>query len=651
MGKIVVVRLLGLVCHGLMAGGLVTAMLFAGGLSLEAMGLPVVLLAAAAICAGLGLALGGRAPEQRWAPAAAVLLATGFFAWRMAGSPVVDFARYDWLLLTGLLAAWAVLRLAPIDWHLSRTLWLVLAVGVLAQVGVASYQFWTDPSFTPIFGKRPVAELGSGFYARYNDLGGFLAAALMPLSALVVWPGVPRWGRVAALLLAAVAVVGCCVTQGRGGLVGLAAGLGVLIVLWLWLPQAAAGKRLAALAVVLPVLIFGGVKLTTEVLVQRKVGENAADMLGYNVRLFYAAMAFEQVLERPWLGSGSQSYSYEHVRFWPSGEYSREPDPQWVHNEYIQTVTDYGLIGLVLVLVVVGWTWVSGVTAETAAAGCAGCAGCAEGAVAQALRAGSLAGMAALGIAALFSFHFHLLPTLLVFGLFSALAVPRRPADHRGLSRWKLVIGLLLIGGLAMPVAAREAHAWWRGRAYWGKGPAEGRRAALEAMLEVRPGFVGYQMLGADYLAAAAAEPDASVRRFAMEQAEAALAAACQRHPSDWATLLNWANVLDSLGRFEQAEALHAKVTEVGDPREALLRGRFYRGRHYDLWARSIWAQRRPEEALWLLHRARDEFIRADELSLLAARPEFAEVAAQNAATIKLLETARVQPVRPGFIQ
>jgi len=619
-------------------------MLFAGGLSLEAMGLPVVLLAAAAITAGLGLALGGGVPKPFWGSTAAVLLASGYFAWRMATSPVADLARYDWLLLTGVLCAWATLRMAPSEWQLSRTLWLVLGVSLLAQVGVACYQFWGDAAFTPIYRHRPEAPYGSGFYARYNDLGPFLAAALMPLLALVGWPGVKRWVRGAAALLAGAALVGCFTAQARGSLVGLAAGTAILIVLWVCLPQAASGKRFAALALALPVLIFGGVKITSGVLVHRQVGEGVADMLGYNDRLFYAALAFEQVIERPWVGAGSQSYSYEHVRFWPVGDRRYLDDPKWVHNEFMQTVTDYGLIGLVLMLVAVGWIWVGGVTAERCAADHA------KSAVGQALRAGSLAGMVVLGVAALFSFNFHLLPTLLGLGFFAALGLPRGSADPRDPRRWALVIGLLLIGGAAIPVAAREAHAWWVGRAYWGDGSAEERHAALEAMLAASPSFSNYQLLGTRHLTRAAAEPDVYARRRALEQAEAAFGAASERHPMHWETLLNRANVLDSLGRFELAEPHHAKVAELGDAREYWWHARFYRGRHYDLWARSIWAQRRPEEALWLLHRARAEFARAKQLPRPADGPGSAEVVEQNAATIKLLETARVQPRRPDFL-
>lgn len=639
-GGILAVRILGFLCHLLLAGGFLTAMVFAGGLSLEAMGLPVMLLAGAAVSAGLGLALGGGLPAPRWGPTVAVLVACGFFTWRMASSPVADLARYDWLLLTGVLCAWATLQMAPTDWRLSRTLWLVLGVAMVAQVGVASYQFWWDSEFTPIYRRRPEAPFGCGFYARYNDLGPFLAAVLMPSLALITWPGVKRWVRVAAALLASAALVGCFAAQARAGLVGLAAGTGILVVLWVGLPQTASVKRLATLAVALPALIFGGVKLTSEMLVHRKVGEEVADMLDYNDRLFYAALAFEQVIEKPWVGAGSQSYSYEHVRLWPLGDRSYLNDPQWVHNEYMQTVTDYGLIGLVLMLVAVGWIWVSGVTMDAAA-------GHSESAVGQALRAGSLAGMVALGIAALFSFNFHVLPTLLVFGIFAGLGLPRRSAESRDPLRWKLVMGLLLIGAAAMPVAAREAHAWWVGRGYWWDAGEENRRAALQTMLEVSPSFAGYQLLGASQLTQAAAQPDAIARHDALEQAEAAFRAAFQRHPMHWETLLNRANVLDALGRFEQAEPLHAKVVEVSDAREYWLHARFYRGRHYDLWGRSLWAQRRPEEALWLMHRARAEFTKANQLSQLPSSPEFAEVVAQNAATILFLETARVQPLRP----
>jgi O-antigen ligase len=631
------------VCHALLAGGMVAAVLFAGGTTLCAMGLPVALLAMALVAAGTGRALERQAAPVEWKAAVALALVCGYFVWRMATSPVQDLARYDFLLLAGACCLWVTLRFAPPVWRLERSLWLVMGIAVAGNAGIAAYQFWGDPAFTPIHAGRPQTGFGSGFYARYNDLGPFLAAALMPLLALIGWPGIRWWVRVAAGMLAAVALAGLVAAQARSGLIALGAGTSLLVMLWLVLPASAGGKRGMILLVSLPILLFGGWKLTTAMLANRGSAEEGSSLLQYNERLFYAGMAIEQIVERPVLGSGSQSYSYIHPRFWPQRGWGASRNPRWAHNEFLQVTADYGLLGLLLLLGGLGWLWLRG---AVAAISC----NTREKATSQALRAGAVCAMVALAAAALFSFIFHLLPTLLVLAFLAAVCVPKggKP-PHRG-GKLALAAAMGIIGLGVFPAAAREAHAWWASRALWQPSSLQARQAALEDSLRISPSFDRHVDLGVIHVAAGERAADPHARQKFLQLAEHEFAAAQQRHPFELEIIHNRANLLDSLGRFAEANPLHAQVVAVGDPREIWWRGRFYRGRHYDLWARSLWAQRRPEEALWLLHRAREEFSRAEKLAPFPPASALAAVVAQNAATITLLETARVLPLRPAFL-
>jgi len=637
------------ICHGLLAAGMVAAVLFAGGTALPALGLPVALLAAALVAAGLGRAMDPHVAQVEVRSTAAVVLATGYFVWRIASSPVEDLARYDFLLLAGAWCLWATLRFGPPGWRLERTLWLVMALVVAGHAAVAAYQFWVDPAYTPIHASRPATGFGSGFYARYNDVGPFFAAALMPLLALIGWPGIGWWQRLAAALLAAAALAGLAAAQARSGLVALGAGAAMLILLWLFLPRSPGGKRGIALVVLLPILLLGGWKLSSDLLAQRATGEGSvsagglSDMLQYNERLFYAGMAIEQIAERPMIGSGSQSYSYLHPRFWPQRGWGASRNPRWVHNELLQVAADYGLVGLFLMLCSLGWLWLLGVIAATTPP--------ADGsATRQALRAGAACAMVALAAGALFSFIFHLLPTLLGLAFLAAACPPQGTIQHRARARLAVPAAMAALGLLVLPAATREAHAWWASRAAWQHSPLHAQQQALEDGLRLSPSFDRHVELGTIHAAAAQRTAEPAARMKSLHLAERQFAAAQQRHPFEFEILHNRANLLDSLGRFAEADPLHAQVAAVGDPREIWWRARFYRARHYDLWARSIWAQRRPEEALWLLLRARDEFTRADQLASLPPGSELAAQAAQNAASIALLETARVVPLRPSFL-
>jgi O-antigen ligase len=641
IGRTLALQVLAWVCHACLAAGMLAAMLFSGAVELAFLGLPVVLGGCAAVAAGVAVALGGGLPVVGWRSLGLIVVAAGYFVWRIATSPVADLARYDLQLLAGGCCVWASVRLAPVDWRIARTIWVVLALAVAGHAVVAVYQFWVDPTFTPIYGGRPASGFGSGFYARYNDLGPFLAAALMPLLALVGWPGVRGWLRVVAGLLGGLALAGLFASQARSSVVALGGALVVLAVIWLLWPRGPAGKRVLLLVVAIPVVVGGGWALTATILNQRGAGENPSDMLQYNERLFYAGMAIEQIAERPWLGSGSQSYSYIHPRFWPQRGWGASRNPRWVHNEFLQTAGDYGLIGLGLLLASLGALWVGGAITPVAA-------GVGESAECQALRAGALAAMVALGLGGLFSFIFHLLPTLMTLAFLAALVIPRAPADPRSAVRWPLAGALVAIGALAIPGGAREARVWWAARALWHNPSPTEKRAALEASVRISPTYAGFFVLATDLLAEAAEEPSPQVRHAMLLKADGYLKAAMARHPEELEIVLNRANLLDGLGRFAEADPLHARIAAVGDPRETWWRGHYHRGRHFHLWGRSLWNARRPEEALWLLQRARAEFIRSNELAPYPAAWPGAGVIKDNAAAIEFLETARVAPSPPA---
>lgn len=519
-------------------------------------------------------------------------------------------------------------------------LWCLLAVVVVGHAAVATYQAWWDGGFSPFYPARPASRFGSGFYARYNDLGPFLAAASLPAVALASWPRVAGWLRALGGVVALAALVGLAAAQARSSVVALAGGFGVLLLLWWLLPGLGAARRALTLLVVVPLLAGGGWLLASKVLAQRGAG-GAAGMLEYDERLFYAGMAIEQIGERPWFGSGSQSFSYEHPRFWPERGWGASRNPRWVHNEVLQTATDYGLVGVALGLAAAGACWLAGARARPLPG---------DSPVDGALRAGALAATVALGIGALFSFIFHVLPTLLATAFLLAVLLPRRPACRPRLAGPAGAMCALLVAALAVLPAQREARAWWAARALWRGGlPGAEQAEALQAAISRSPSFDNYFQLARLTLDAARAEPDAARRQVLLQQADGQLAAALQRHPYETEITLNRAILLDTLQQFELADALHARVAQVGAPREPWWRGHFFRGRHYHLWGQQLWRQRRPEEALWLLQAARAQMARSQELAALPAEAsELAALANENAQLIGFLTTARVAPRRPA---
>ncbi len=73
---------------------------------------------------------------------------------------------------------------------------------------------------------------------------------------------------------------------------------------------------------------------------------------GLEDRLDYFGMAIDQIPDALIFGSGSMSYSYKSYENWSIfGDHHL--DHVWVHNEFLQIVTDYGIVGLLLVLILV----------------------------------------------------------------------------------------------------------------------------------------------------------------------------------------------------------------------------------------------------------------------------------------------------------
>ena len=59
--------------------------------------------------------------------------------------------------------------------------------------------------------------------------------------------------------------------------------------------------------------------------------------------------ALDQFSERPALGNGSGSFSYNVFSHWPKNLFLLQYDPEFAHNEYAQYLAEYGLIGILII--------------------------------------------------------------------------------------------------------------------------------------------------------------------------------------------------------------------------------------------------------------------------------------------------------------
>ncbi|MGE9269586.1 MAG: O-antigen ligase family protein, partial [Verrucomicrobiales bacterium] len=280
----------------------------------------------------------------------------GFRAWQ---SPVVDAARADGLLALSFLAmAWSVARLGS-DPRALRWFSGALAVAVLGNVGMALVQYARPESVWP-YPTKPAAA-PSGFFGHYNYFANFVGGAgvLLLARAILARDGL-GWRLLFGLGFLA-AAVGVPLSGSRGGTLALGIGLGLLLVGLGVVAWRVRSKWAPVLLVVLPLLVVGvgvgGWVVFQEVQAERTAARRstALDIADNLARLRWLDLAQKVTARHPWTGGGSRAFSWERNQAWDVAELGRgEENESFVHNELVQTMTDYGLIGAGLVILVMG---------------------------------------------------------------------------------------------------------------------------------------------------------------------------------------------------------------------------------------------------------------------------------------------------------
>ena len=286
-------------------------------------------------------------------------LTAAWFAWRAWISPVAELGEADLLLLAGAVGTFISIRAIEENALAERILLWGIALLLLANVVVVGKQV-IDPAFTPVFGKSRIVGFPSGFYAHYNEAANYLIASslLVAAAALCGRQGVLTrmlWGVIAIAGLAAVYF-----TRSRGGILGAAVGGGVFACAALAIGQRRKARWFAPALIAIPVigLAIGGFLITgwegSQAL--RRAGSGVEGVWDNDCRLYFLGIALSCIGQHPLAGGGSRSFSWECFRFFENrlqGAYSGSL-PEQVHHEWLQSATDYGIIGAGLLTCLLG---------------------------------------------------------------------------------------------------------------------------------------------------------------------------------------------------------------------------------------------------------------------------------------------------------
>ena len=278
----------------------------------------------------------------------AVLAFTGYAIWRYTQVDIEYGARLELLQII----LYAVVFFAVLD-NLTRAesiqilLFSLIALAML-NAFYAVFQYVTDSQNVLWYDKPKLYRgRGSGTYICPNHLVGFLEMMLPVALAFTITGRFKPLTKVFLGYAALSMLAGVGVSISRGGYIAVGASLAVFFILMLW------NRHYRVPSLALLILLLAGASMFG---VRSWQAQKRFDSLGQaNTRMQYWKAATQIWKQEFWFGSGAQSYDW---RFRQVRPFQVQGRPTYVHNDYLNTLTEYGAAGGLIVgtgLIVLGW--------------------------------------------------------------------------------------------------------------------------------------------------------------------------------------------------------------------------------------------------------------------------------------------------------
>jgi O-antigen ligase len=285
-----------------------------------------------------------RRPQLLWPPICWAVLAFCVYAIvRYRTADIEYIARHEMLrvLVYGFLF-FAILN----NLHRQESTQIItfsLIIVAMAISFYALYQFVTDSDH--VWGLvSPYKHRGSGTYVCPNHLAGFLEI-LLPLGlAYTVTGRLKPLARVFIGYAVLVMLCGLIVTGSRGG--WIAASLAMLGFLGILICQR--GYRIPALLALASLVVAVLVVLPNSFALQIRLRHVVTDKGNINDDMRFALWrpAYRMWQDHPWWGVGPGHFDARFRNYRPEGV---QRSPERVHNDYLNTLVDWGVAGTVLV--------------------------------------------------------------------------------------------------------------------------------------------------------------------------------------------------------------------------------------------------------------------------------------------------------------
>jgi len=516
-----------------------------------------------------------------------VFLFLGYSFWSVLRAPCEYFGRIEWLEASVYGAVFLTVRhqlpgRRMIPWVLG---WLLLVAALNLGYGFLHFREGIYP-IGPVSlvgwqveNRADYAERMSGFFGCPNHFGNFMGQAGLAGLTLMIWPGLFWPVRMLAGWLVAAFGVGVLYSISRGSFLAWLGGHGVWFLRWLRRgPWNGLGR--ISLMLVTGLILCGALWWASR---DPRIVERCQAIWGKGVGWepiltgagdFRFALAMDGVriwLQAPWFGHGPGSFDLEHLRVqnWYHGSRA-----VYTHNDYVNTLADYGAVGAGLValfwIFLAVFLWNRGRTRE-------------PGSKADACTGLGWSLMAAMLLHALVDFNFHIPATsiscFLLLGLATAVSWPERRGSMAAV--WNpgvVLLSLVLAAGTGW-------LGWktWAGRAL----PTQEtvlqklseeelqEKAAVAEKWDPRSPVMAMALGDAYrlklieiYFAPLPKEPEAQEKRKkdVARWSEAAAhwyREAMRRSPKDDVPGVRLASVLDLQGKFDEAEVFYLPALQM----------------------------------------------------------------------------------------
>ena len=290
----------------------------------------------------------------KWTTLAVLAFATYMLA-RACDSPVGYFAREDAALLIACFICYALFLSVVTMQRWRQGLIYCLAALVIVNLGYAVCQKIFNPAMWLIPGyERTIPDRVGGLFNHPEHFAAFIAVTTPLWLSIATFGRHERVVRMAWWGLAGLCALTVLLTGSTIALLTLAAGVvayGVMAGVIVWPNLSLRGNSRAILALAaLAIIAASGLTLKAIFASKDLEGGVAVGTRGNLLPIWEAGA--KQIGEAPVFGTGSRT-SYIYERAFRSDELGAGVgEPEFIHNEFLQVIADYGLVGFLMLSVV-----------------------------------------------------------------------------------------------------------------------------------------------------------------------------------------------------------------------------------------------------------------------------------------------------------